>query len=96
MLPIREFKEYYLSGKKLDPTRLGANSYSIKMHEFFNDVFENKSEECSPIQVDQSLISLIQEKFDPNNQQDCHEFLIHILNNLQNEENKDENNKPLK
>ena len=96
LLPIQNYKNYYLERKNFNPERIDSNSYSIKMHEFFSSVFSHSRDADKPLQVDQSLIKLIQNKFDPDNQQDCHEFLIHLLNNLQSEENKDDNNKPIK
>jgi ubiquitin C-terminal hydrolase len=62
-----------------------SNDYSRKMTEFMDDVF-NYTERDQEILNPTGLKNLIRKKFYPMMQHDSHEFLMHLMSELQDEE----------
>ena len=88
-LTITELRDYYLNNefKRFHNTTTLSNSNenSRKMGEFLVDVFGSSSKN-EEILNPTGLKNLIRKKFYPTMQHDSHEFFMHIISSLQDEE----------
>ena len=75
-----EFKRFHNT-----TTLSNSNEYSRKMAEFLGDVFSSSSHN-DEILNPTGLKNLIRKKFTPMMQHDSHEFFMHIIGSLQDEE----------
>ena len=89
LLPIDELRDYYMKQEfsKFDDVRTlhDSNQYSRMISEFFNDVFDYDSSREIVLNPT-GLKNLIRTKFYPTLQHDSHEFFVHLLSQLQDEE----------
>ena len=89
MIPIVELRDYFLDSKYQrfvnDATVSNSNDYSRKFAEFFDQVYECDSKEELVLNPTM-LKNLIRRRFTPIMQHDSHEFLMHLLSELQDEE----------
>ena len=89
LLNITQLRDYYLNNefKRFHNTTTLSNSnqYSREMAGFLGDVFRCASEN-EEILNPTGLKNLIRKKFYPTMQHDSHEFFMHIISSLQDEE----------
>jgi ubiquitin C-terminal hydrolase len=89
LIPIVSLRDYYLGcefNKYFNTkTMSNSNDYCRKLGEFYSEVYKaipDSGEYLNPTM----LKNLIRKKFYPMMQHDVHEFLMHILSQLQDEE----------
>lgn len=89
LIPISEMRDYYLNTEYRRfheyTTLSDSNDYSRKIEEFFKDAYSydaHQEKQLNPT----GLKNLIRKKFYPTMQHDSHEFLMHVLGALQDEE----------
>ena len=89
LMPIEDLRDYYLQRnyKRFDNTKCLSNTfdYSDGMSEFFNEAFDCNARSQVILNPTQ-LKNLIRRLFYPTMQHDSHEFFIHVLSQLQDEE----------
>lgn len=89
LMPIEEMRDYYLGRnyKRFEQTRCISNSfdYSDGVSDFFREAFEYDARSQGILNPTQ-LKNLIRRQFYPTMQHDSHEFFIHVLSQLQDEE----------
>lgn len=89
MIPIADLRDYFLDCKfqrfSNEATVSNSSDYSRKFAEFFEQVYGCDSKEELVLNPTM-LKNLIRRRFTPIMQHDSHEFLMHLLSELQDEE----------
>jgi ubiquitin C-terminal hydrolase len=96
LIPITTLRDYYINQefKRFHDKRTieNSNDYSRKFSEFFGEVFQCSAKDEQYLNPTM-LKNLIRKKFFPSMQHDVHEFLMHMLSTLQDEETPVDNKK---
>ena len=86
---IEDLRDYYLDRKfkQFHDTKTvsHSNSYSRMMSEFYDEIFQYDQKMSKTLSL-KTIKDCVRKKFTPTMQHDSHEFLMHLLSQLQDEE----------
>ena len=90
LLPIKELRDHflkqdYLEYEKLGERRLNDFSYCNNFSKFYYSVFSKSSQEKDWV-IRPELKRLVRRRFEPMAQHDSHEFMIYLLEAIQDEQ----------